>query len=295
MAKLWLDEHKQDIKVYGQKSELNYKLKDKLRNMDRSLKILTIKYLYKYIKEISETPENLLNNIKDKKIQVDYFQFYNSISSVYSSKIEGEDIDFDSFFKHKFMNIKFKPDYTKKANDLYSAYEFILNNKLSGQNIINVHKIISNNLLPKDQQGFVRNNPMFVLNNNDEIEYVASEPAIVKSELDKLFADIEYLTNKDLDSYEIFYFASLIHLVFVKIHPFQDGNGRTARLIEKWFLIEKLGRKVVNIPSEKYYYSNLQNYYNNIKKIGMEYNELNYDNCVDFLLMLPNSMKHKSD
>jgi hypothetical protein len=32
---------------------------------------------------------------------------------------------------------------------------------------------------------------MFVLNNNDEIEYVAAEPMIVKSELDKLFADFE--------------------------------------------------------------------------------------------------------
>ncbi len=260
-----------------------------------SLKILPIKYFEEYKKALSETPDKLLRNMVKKKIQVDYFQFYNSVSSVYSSKIEGDDIDFDSFFKHKFMNIKFKPDYTKKADDLYSAYEFILKNKLSGQNIINVHKIISNNLLPKAQQGFIRNNPMFVLNNDDEIEYVASEPTIVKSELNKLFEDIEYLTGKQLDSYEIFYFASLIHLVFVKIHPFQDGNGRTARLIEKWFLIEKLGSEAINIQTEKYYYSNLTDYYDNIKKIGLEYAELNYDNCIDFLLMLPNSMKNKND
>jgi Fic family protein len=233
--------------------------------------------------------------MENKKIHVDYFQFYNSVSSVYSSKIEGEDIDFDSFFKHKFMNIKFKPDYTKKADDLYAAYEFILNNKLSSKNIIKVHKIISNNLLPTDQQGFVRNNPMFVLNNNDEIEYVAAEPMIVKSELDKLFADIGYLLKTKLDSYEIFYFASLIHLVFVKIHPFQDGNGRTARLIEKWFFVEKLGKEAINIPSEKNYYNNLKDYYHNLKKLGLEYEELNYDNCIDFLLMLPNSMKNKKD
>lgn len=258
-----------------------------------NLQILTTKYLERYKKQLSETPDNLLSNMKKKKIHVDYFQFYNSVSSVYSSKIEGEDIDFDSFFKHKFMNVKFKPDYTKKADDLYSAYEFILNNKLTGKNIIKVHKIISNNLLPTDQQGFIRNNPMFVLNNNDEIEYVAAEPSIVKTELDKLFKDIDYLLKSELDSYEIFYFAALIHLIFVKIHPFQDGNGRTARLIEKWFLITKLGKEATNIPSEKNYYSNLKDYYNNIKKLGLEYEELNYDNCIDFLLMLPNSMKNK--
>ncbi len=254
--------------------------------MNYSFKILFDNYLIQYKKLLSDKPDILLQKMQKKKIQVDYFQFYNSVSSVYSSKIEGEDIDFDSFFKHKFMNIKFNPDYTKKADDLYSAYEFIFNNKLSGKNIVNIHKIISNNLLPKDQQGFIRNNPMFVLNNNDEIEYVAAEPSIVKTELDKLFKDIDFLLKSELDSYEIFYFASLIHLVFVKIHPFQDGNGRTARLIEKWFLKEKLGKVAINIPSEKNYYNNLKDYYNNIKKIGLEYEELNYDNCIDFLLML---------
>ncbi len=263
--------------------------------MECNFKILTNRYLKQYKLVLSENPGILLRNIKKKKIQVDYFQFCNSVSSVYSSKIEGEDIDFDSFFKHKFMNIKFKPDYTKKADDLYSAYEFILNNNLSVENIINVHKIITNNLLPKDQQGFIRNNIMFVLNNNDEIEYVAIEPALLKEEFEKLLSDIDLLIKTELDSYEIFYFASLIHLVFVKIHPFQDGNGRTARLIEKWFLIEKLGKEAINIPSEKNYYNNLKNYYGNIKKLGLEYEELNYNNCIDFLLMLPNSLKEKKD
>ncbi len=36
---------------------------------------------------------------KQEVLPVDYFEFYNSVSSVYSSKIEGEQIDFDSFFQ----------------------------------------------------------------------------------------------------------------------------------------------------------------------------------------------------
>jgi len=78
---------------------------------------------------------------------------------------------------------------------------------------------------------------MFVINNNDQIEYVATSPDQVNTELEKLFQYIESLQEKELNSYEIFYYASMIHLVFVKIHPFQDGNGRTARLLEKWFLL----------------------------------------------------------
>ena len=110
-------------------------------------------------------------------------------------------------------------------------------------------------------------------------------PENVGQELDKLFHDIELLQNRELNSFEIFYYASLIHLVFVKIHPFQDGNGRTARLMEKWFLIEKLGEKANSVQLEKNYYKNLKDYYANIKKIGLEYEKLDYKKCLDFLLM----------
>ena len=42
----------------------------------------------------------------------------------------------------------------------------------------------------------------------------------------------------------------MIHLVFVKIHPWNDGNGRSARLMEKWFLAQKLDEKAWFIESE---------------------------------------------
>jgi Fic family protein len=77
----------------------------------------------------------------------------------------------------------------------------------------------------------------------------------------------------------------LLHLVFVKIHPFQDGNGRTARLIEKWFLIEEIGQKATSVQLEKNYYKRLNDYYSNIKKLGLEYEELDYGKSLDFLLM----------
>lgn len=54
-----------------------------------------------------------------------------------------------------------------------------------------------------------------------------------------------------LHAYEIFYYAAFVHLVFIKIHPSQDGNGRTARLLEKWFLIEKMGEKATAVQLKK--------------------------------------------
>lgn len=248
-------------------------------------KILTDKLLDDYIKNVKESPFDKIDRIKKVDIPVDYFQFYKSVSSVYSSKIEGEDIDFDSYFKHKFLKVKFKADYTRKADDLYSAYDFIDNNKLTLENVQKAHSILSKSLLPKSQQGLIRNNPMFVINSNDKIEYIAANPETVKPELEKLFLDIALLQRTDLNSFEIFYYASLLHLVFVKIHPFQDGNGRTARLIEKWFLIEKIGQKATTVQLEKNYYKNLKDYYANIRKIGLEYEDLNYLKGLDFLLM----------
>lgn len=249
------------------------------------LKILTDTLLDDYTEAVKESPLDKIDKIKKLEIPVNYFQFYKSVSSVYSSKIEGEDIDFDSYFKHKFLKIKFKPDYTRKADDLYAAYDFIDNHSLTLENVQKAHAILSKNLLPISQQGLIRHNPMFVINSDDKIEYVAASPATVKSELDKLFYDIDILLRTNLNPFEIFYYSALLHLVFVKIHPFQDGNGRTARLIEKWFLIEKIGKKATSVQLEKNYYKNLKAYYANIRVIGLEYETLDYSKSLDFLLM----------
>lgn len=257
------------------------------------LKILTSKLLNAFTDNVKESPLDKLNKVEKLDLPVDYFQFYKSVSSVYSSKIEGEDIDFDSYFKHKFLDVKFKPDYTRKADDLYAAYDFIDKQRLNLKNVQKAHAILSSKLLPKSQQGFIRTNPMFVINSDDKIEYVAAGPEIVKDELDKLFADIDLLLKTGLNDFEIFYFAAQIHLVFVKIHPFQDGNGRTARLLEKWFLIEKIGEKATAVQLEKNYYTKINDYYSNIKRLGLEYEDLDYDKGLDFLLMTVSGIENK--
>lgn len=135
---------------------------------------------------------------------------------------------------------------------------------------------------------------MFVINSDDKIEYVAARPEIVKSELDKLILEFEILYSTDLDPFEIFYYSALLHLVFVKIHPFQDGNGRACRLIEKWFLIEKIGDRAISVQSEKNYYVKSKEYYSNIRKIGLEYDDPDYSKSLEFLLMTAKGLAEQS-
>jgi Fic family protein len=258
--------------------------------MNKTLEIIPNVLLEKFIQAVTFDPLQLLEEKVKENLPVDYFQFYSSISSVYSSKIEGEDIDYDSFFKHKFLNVKYLPDYTKKADDLFNAYEFIQSKTFSEKNIIEGHKILSKNLLPKSQRGRIRNNPMFVINEQDRIEYIAADASFLKEEWAKLLNDIAKLKEMQLSVKEVFYYAAMIHLVFVKIHPFQDGNGRTARLMEKWFLLQNIGSNALSVELEKNYYLNRKDYYTNIRKIGLDYESLDYSKAMNFVLMTINSL-----
>lgn len=230
------------------------------------------------------------NQLEDAPLSTDEFSFYTSVASVYSSKIEGEAIELDSYIKHKRFHIEFQPDYTRKIDDLYLAYQFASENRPDKETFAEMHSLLARHIVSTNWLGKFRNQNMFVTTKDGRIEYVAATPFEVPSEMDKLYTDLEILLNTELTISEIFFFASMIHLVFVKIHPWNDGNGRSARLFEKWFLAEKLGNKAWFIQSEKYYYMQHETYYNNIRVLGLEYQDLDYSKALSFLLMLPKSV-----
>lgn len=107
--------------------------------------------------------------------------------------------------------------------------------------------------------------------------------------MQELFDDISTLLEREMGAEEAFYYGSLIHLVFVHIHPFADGNGRSARLLEKWFVASKLGKDFWKLSSEHFYKEHRDEYYQNIN-LGVNYYELNYEKSLPFLLMLPTSL-----
>ena len=258
--------------------------------MNYNLKIIPINLFEDYLRKIPGNLEASFNALKDAEISTGTFSFYTSVSSVFSCKIEGVDIELDSYIKHKKFGIEFQVDYTKKTDDLYEAYQFAQSANLNAQAISEAHKLLSKHIVANHQQGKLRTNNMYVATSDGKIEYVAATPFELVGEMGKFYADIEILIQQPLTFAEVFYFAAMIHLVFVKIHPWNDGNGRTGRLLEKWFISQKLGGKAWFIQSEKNYYEQQQVYYNNLRLLGLEYSELDYKKAISFLLMLPDSV-----
>ena len=255
------------------------------------MRIIEDEYLHQYNELIGNQIDKLVElfDFAEKSTDLGY---KTQASAVYSSNIEGNSIDLNSYMNYKLSQEKFKPQKEiQEIENLVSAYEFAQSNPLTEKNFLQCHRIFAKTLVIKSKQGKYRNEKVGVFGQSGLV-YLAIEPELVKETMRDFFDDLGALLKKELSRSEAFYFASLIHLKFAHIHPFRDGNGRAARLLEKWFLTEKAGKDFWKLSSEKYYREHQMDYYANIN-LGVNYYELNYNKCIPFLLMLPKSLENK--
>ena len=59
-------------------------------------KILSAELVDKYCDNVTAEELNAFKDLEESEISIDSFSFYTSVSAVFSSKIEGEDIELDS-------------------------------------------------------------------------------------------------------------------------------------------------------------------------------------------------------
>ncbi|MDD4382405.1 MAG: Fic family protein [Candidatus Dojkabacteria bacterium] len=169
------------------------------------------------------------------------------------------------------------------------ALEYIHNNlkqkgnlKISNEFICRIQSKVMDKLIGKNKGLNYRNNPVFV---NDPIKketiYLPPDSKDVSPLMDDLISFVEG-SKGEVDPLII---AGVFHKEFVIIHPFLDGNGRTARLITKTILAQ-LGLNTFQLFSfENYYNNNIAKYYENVGVFGNYYDivdEVDFSTWLEF-------------
>ncbi len=86
-------------------------------------------------------------------------------------------------------------------------------------------------------------------------EHIPPLPSYVPNLIENLFREFKE-EKKKLHPVEL---ASILHNRFVNIHPFTEGNGRTARLMMNWVLFRnKYPPVIIEFANKEYYYNAIE-------------------------------------
>lgn len=106
------------------------------------------------------------------------------------------------------------------------AYDYMFsllhNTGISKEDILTLHRLFYQKISPSDA-GFYRSIPVRISGS----EFILPPASRVAEEIDRL---VSWIKEKEHSMHPVIYAAEL-HRHFVEIHPFRDGNGRTARLL----------------------------------------------------------------
>lgn len=156
-----------------------------------------------------------------------------------------EDLFYNEYFEllinrvtHSTMSLEKdlgNPDDSKNAirlKDNIKAFEYLLENlnkPFSEQIIIKVANLINNSSI-YISDGY-RNYGEYIADSNIPL----SKPKDIHNDLLKLINNYYHNWN-DMDPFER---EAKFHIDFIRIHPFEDGNGRTARLLLNFNLLSQ--------------------------------------------------------
>jgi Fic family protein len=160
-------------------------------------------------------------------------------------------------------------------NNFYAirAIEERLDEKLDKQLIIDIHGIMTNNTDASQYSGDFRKGPIYVKDHFDgEIAHTAPEHAEVNFLVESL---CNFINNDDEFIHPIVK-ASILHFMFGYIHPFGDGNGRTARALFYWYLMRKGYTMIKHISISKAILDSRTSYDKAFLKTEYDSNDLNY-------------------
>lgn len=93
-------------------------------------------------------------------------------------------------------------------------------------------------------------------------------------ETQKAFTRLCKAINEDFREHDLLIQALVLHYHFAAMHPFLDGNGRTARALEALILQRAGLRSVCFIPMSNYYYDEKRNYLSSLAQVRANNHDL---------------------
>lgn len=232
-------------KIQRKEKRFGAKLAQKLAQMRYNVHM---SYAPKYtinerIKSNLQDIERLKNNIRGSRILPEAeasIRLRASVESIHSStSIEGNPLNAnevravitsdkilskEEYAEIEVQNYKNVLDYIDKRR--HGSSEITL------EDILEIHRIITDRLLDKTRNGKIRKNPVHIENQDHEILYTAIDADKVEGALNEL---LSWVSESQFSIHPAI-IAAIIHFRIAAIHPFSDGNGRTARALTSLFL-----------------------------------------------------------
>ena len=166
---------------------------------------------------------------------------------------------------------------TRKAQQEVLNYLRVLENiekyeehgKITENTILKLQKDVSTETLEKPEyEGRYRELQVYVGNSiTGEVVFMPPSPEQVPELTNEL---IEWINSEDSSKLDPVILAGLSHYEFVRIHPFVDGNGRTARALATLLLYLKEFDINKFFTLDDYYDSDRNAYYSALKSVDQE-------------------------
>ncbi len=238
------------------------------------------------IKRITEIVTNLNSRGFSKVVLYEMERRAREISAHSSTSIEGNPLPLTEVRRI----LKNKPEFVRDSEKEVINYNkalIELNGLIRARKIFSnvgwlekTQKTVTDGLIEKYRCGHIRTEAVFV---NDprtgKTIYWPPDYQNIRHLLKDLFDFLKENTRK----VDPLILAGIFHKQFVIIHPFVDGNGRTARLATK-VLLARMNLDTFNLFSfENYYNKNVTRYF---QEVGLTGNYYDIENQVDFTFWL---------
>lgn len=234
--------------------------------------------------------KNLVSELNDQKfpeiVLAKFEKDSYAISAFASTSIEGNPIpltDVRKILKNTPAHIR---DTEKEVLNYNKALHH-LNTIVSKQKpitnafICTTQSIVIDGLMDKKNIGTYRLDPVVV---NDPRKRTIAYIPPNRGDVTTLMNDLVSYLEKEYDTIDPLILAGIFHKQFVIIHPFMDGNGRTARLITK-YLLARMGLDTFQLFSfENYYNQNVTKYFASVGVLGDYYDIADKIDFTDWLI-----------